>query len=138
MTAGAGGSVGFLPSAPFFTYTNAHRTLPLASTTMSSIRGGSAYIAAHFGSASILIFLRFLVSPLTFTVPEMDAPLTGVSAPASILEPPHRPNTAMADRIQEILNVRMESPPIYLAEELFALNLPKFSMYSTAACTPSF
>jgi hypothetical protein len=44
---------------------------------------------------------------LTFTVPEIDAPLTGVSAPASITEPLERPNTAIADRIQETLNVRI-------------------------------
>src|SRR6185295_11723955 len=47
---------------------------------MSSIRGGSACIAAHLGSASILIFLRFLMSPLILTRPEIDAPLTGTNA----------------------------------------------------------
>src|SRR5207253_3261936 len=50
------------------------------STPMSSIRGGSACIAAHLGSASILIFLRFLTSPFTLTWPELDAPLMGTKA----------------------------------------------------------
>src|SRR5262245_21098847 len=47
---------------------------------MSSIIGASLWSAAHLGSASILIFLRFLTSPVTFTWPEIDAPLMGTNA----------------------------------------------------------
>src|SRR5688572_19329614 len=73
MTAGDEGLGSDFPSRPVLIHTNAYCTWPFASATTSSDIGASACRAAHFGSASILIFLRRGGS-MTFTTPVIEPP----------------------------------------------------------------
>src|SRR5436190_19443021 len=66
---GESGRGGAAPVLPRDTYTNAQRTFPSGSATMSSASTSPGWSSTHAGSPSIRIFFRFGGTPRIFTVP---------------------------------------------------------------------